>query len=734
MTGTASLRSLVTASVALLVVGGCRSASPSPPSAAAPRASDGMVTFTYAPPPAAPAITAIVVAGTFNEWSTAALPMQRQMDGSWQVTARVADGEHQYKFRINGVWPADMCDDRDWGDPQGGYRVDPDADRCAPDGQGGQNAVLSVGSDIEAHGLGFAHDPETAAYVSIADGTLSVRFRAHRGQVRSASVIADSVRIEMHRQLTYRHHEVWRAPLLEGTADYRFTLQTADGEREFGPYAVPVDLFRDVAWVGAAVGYQIFPERFWNGDPTNDAQTVATSSYHYKLPAHWGASQPPLFTAGWGGEVTDSHCCHQYFGGDLQGILDRLDHLVSLGVTLLYLNPIFLAGSAHGYDTFDFLEIAPNFGDERLLRRLLDEARARGVRVMWDFVPNHVGVGHWAFQHAVEHGEASPYWSWFRFHVPAAEIEVGNGRHYEAWWGLGSLPKLETRNPEVFAHLMHVTRRWTEFGFDGIRVDVPNEIVNRKEFFRAFREAAKAVNPEAYLVGEVWQRSPSWLEGDEFDALMNYAIGQAVLEPFALGEMSGAAAAQEMAQLYAEYPEASVAMQFNLISSHDTARLLTKLGGGALGAVPDEAALARHRLASAMLYALPGVPVTFQGDECAFLGAGEGPQEENRYPMQWDRCDAEMLDHYRQIAGLKRTIPALRTSVIRDIRGDDALLSFFRGEPGRDELLAVFSSSPDVHGFELPAGRWRDAATAAEFSGSVPIEARGWRYLVRAGR
>jgi cyclomaltodextrinase / maltogenic alpha-amylase / neopullulanase len=713
-------RSLVT----LLILCGpvaCRSTPAEPP--VEPQPEVGHV-FTYVAPPGAPALSSLSVRGSFNSWGQTA--MTRRADGAWRALIPLDAGTYEYKFFINGAWPPDMCDDRTWGDPQNDYWIDPDADGCVPDGHDGYNAVVIIGGGADP---AFSHAPDDPAHVSAAGGQLSIRFRVQRGQVQSATVTTSDDSFPMHLQLTDGVWEIWRAALPEGTTGYAFALQTAAGSEDHGPYAVPANLFRSVPWVGEAIGYQIFPERFWNGDPGNDQMALETDVVHYMDPRHW--SIQPVLMEQWGGDVLDFHCCHQYFGGDLQGILDRLDHLQALGVTLIYLNPIFTSGSAHGYDTYDHLEVAPNFGDEALLRQLLVAARARGMRLMWDFVPNHVGVGHWAFQHAVEHGEASPYWNWFRFRVPGNQVEVGHGGHYDGWWGFGSLPVLETRNPEVFEHLIEVTRHWTEFGFDGIRVDVPNEVLNRSEFFSAFRRAAKALNPEVYLVGEIWGRDASWLQGDQFDALMNYAIGEAVIERFAGGDLSGSAASREMAQLYAEYPEASAAMKFNLISSHDTGRLLTKVGGGPLGGTPGATALAHHRLASAVLYALPGMPVTFQGDECAFLGTGEGPREENRYPMQWDVCDGAMVAHYSQLAELKRSLDAFSSPVIRSSPSAGPLLAFYRGEPGAGEVLAIFNNAQTPQSVTLPEGVWVDAVTRQSLSGSVLLEPLGWRYLRR---
>jgi cyclomaltodextrinase / maltogenic alpha-amylase / neopullulanase len=677
--------------------------------------------FTYTAPAGAPTVTAISVRGAFNDWGE--LPMTRQADGSWLATVDLEDGTHPYKFFINDAWPEDMCHDLTWGHPGSDYWIDVAAAGCVEDGHGGRNALVIIGP---APGLSFSHNAANPADLSAAGGRLSVRFRVLQGRVHTASVSAGSETIPMHHQLTTGMQEVWRASLPESTSSYEFTVHTSDGAQTFGPYTVPGQLFTAVPWVGDAVGYQIFPERFWNGDPSNDSLALATDSWHFK---DVGGTMPYLTE--WDGAIGNSHCCHQYFGGDLQGIMDRLDHLEQLGVSFLYLNPIFTSGSAHGYDASDFLEVAPNFGDEDLLRALVGAAEARGMRIMWDFVPNHVGVGFWAFQDAVTKGDTSEYRSWFNFHVPMDSVVVGNGNHYDAWWGLGSLPRLETRNADVFDHLMEVTRYWTEFGLHGIRVDVPEEIRNRAEFFTAFRNTAKSIDPHVYLVAEVWHRDASWLQGDQFDALMNYAIGQGVIEGFARGQMTGAAAAQDMARLYADYPEASTAMQFNLISSHDTSRLLTLLGGGNMGATPSATALARQRLASAFLYALPGVPITFQGDECAFLGATAGGRDEHRYPIQWQSCDPDMLAHYARLASLRSELQALRSPVLRAHHGAGSILAFYRGEPGPGEVLVVLNSSVSIASLNLPAGTWSDAATGESVSGTVELDPHGWRYLAR---
>lgn len=704
----------------------CSESAP-PPFVAPPVAIDTTgIPFVFTPPAGGPTVGSVALAGTFNGWSTTATAMVRRPDGTWRAWVPLAEGLHEFKFHINGAWPADMCYDRTWGDPARQYRLVDTTTFCVDDGNGGQNAVRAVGT--AGSELAFAHSPTSPALLSEAGGLLSVRFRANTGRVRSATVRAGATAVPMHRQLVSRLQETWRGTLPSTTASYSIEVETATGTQSFGPYAVPGMRFRAVSWVGGGVGYQIFPDRFANGDPRNDSLALASEEFDMMPAAMRGA--PPVVTPQWDGPVTDRHCCHQYFGGDLQGVIGRLDYLQSLGVTLLYFNPIFLAGSTHGYDTWDYRQIDPALGDTTTLRALLVAAEARGMRIMWDFVPNHVGVGHPPFRDAATRGPVSPTWSWFTFKVPPAQVQIGNGTHYEAFWGFGSMPKLDTRVAAVREHLLGAVRQWTTFGLQGIRVDVPNELWNAPEFFREFRQAAKTLAPETYLVGEIWQRNASWLQGDQFDALMNYAIGQDVIERFVMGRVTAGAALSGMAQLYAEYPEASAAMQFNVISTHDNARLLTKMGGGELGATAPAEAHARQRLASAMLYALPGVPVTFQGDECAQLG-GTGGREENRYPVQWARCDATALAHYRLLGRLRRETPALQSSAIRLRAAEGTLLSWLRGEPGVGEVLTVFNGGATLATTALPPGQWTDLVTTAPETGTLTIPAVGWRWLRR---
>ena len=222
------------------------------------------------------------------------------------------------------------------------------------------------------------------------------------------------------------------------------------------------------------------------------------------------------------------------------------------------------------------MKISTKFGNEEDLGQLLDEAHKRGMRVILDLVPNHSGLGFGAFQDIIKNGKDSPYWDWYFVHI--WPFSPGDPQAYEAWWGVGSLPKLNTGNPQVKEYLFFkVIRHWLNFGADGWRVDVHNELVKAKEFFNEMRQLVKMEKPDAYLIAEIWQLDPSCVQGDQFDSLMNYALGRDILLNFAKGSVYGEGTLDSLSRYFDTYGENVTVMGFNLVSSHDTGRLLTDL-------------------------------------------------------------------------------------------------------------------------------------------------------------
>ena len=266
------------------------------------------------------------------------------------------------------------------------------------------------------------------------------------------------------------------------------------------PWMNPSDVIAPPDWVRGTVWYQIFPDRFCRG----------------------GSGRPGALP--WReGPVTNA----ERFGGDLAGITSKLPYLAGLGVNGLYLNPIFLAGSIHKYDTTDYTRVDPDFGTEADLEQLVRTAHEQGIRVMLDAVFNHCGPAFAPWRDVVVHGPASPYWDWFFVRQwPFDEGETRDGRYFSFAFH-GGMPKLNTNHPEVQEYFISLCESWVKrYDIDAIRFDVGNEIAH--SFLRRLRVRLKALKPSIYLLGEIWHDAPAWLEGDEYDAVMHYPLQSAI--------------------------------------------------------------------------------------------------------------------------------------------------------------------------------------------------------------
>jgi neopullulanase len=406
------------------------------------------------------------------------------------------------------------------------------------------------------------------------------------------------------------------------------------------------------AWVRDAVFYQIFPDRF------------ASSGRVPKPGALEPWDAPPTF--------------HGFKGGDLLGIVEHLDYLAELGVTAIYMTPIFQSASNHRYHTYDYFHVDPLLGGDDALRQLLDNAHGRGMRVVLDGVFNHTGRGFWPFHHIVENGGLSPYRDWFHLEpdvlegrrqvtpYPPQGVQGSAQLGYRAWWGLPALPKLNTDHPEVREFLLSVAEHWLRFGIDGWRLDVPREI-DDPAFWAAFRQRCRAVRADAYLVGEIWEIAPDWVGEDRFDALMDYPLAEAILGYVGgssldmavvqahqeyrrwLHPLDGSGFAARLVELLGVYDPDVVAVQLNLLGSHDAPRALTVLGG-------DRAAM---RMATLLQCMLPGAPSIYYGDEVGLTG-GNDPANRGAFPWDATRWDGELRDYVKAVVALRAAKPAVR--------------------------------------------------------------------------
>ena len=413
------------------------------------------------------------------------------------------------------------------------------------------------------------------------------------------------------------------------------------------PYVHETDVFQAPSWVKDTVWYQIFPERFANSDPQlNPSGTL-----------EWGSGEP-----------TPTN----FYGGDFQGVMDRLDYLQELGINGIYFTPIFKAHSNHKYDTIDYFEIDPQFGDKETFRLLVQECHKRGIKVMLDAVFNHSGFYFAPFQDVLEKQKESTYIDWF--HLWGFPIETEPRPNYETFAFVSTMPKLNTSNPEVREYLLKVAKYWVEeFDIDGWRLDVANEIDH--VFWRDFREVVKEVKPDAYILGEIWHDSLKWLQGDQFDAVMNYPFTDAVIEFFAKQTIDGSAFKNRMTEVQHQYPHNVNEVAFNLLGSHDTARILT---------LADEN-IDRVKLMLLFQLSYTGSPCIYYGDEIGMTG-GEDPG--CRKCMEWDssRQNQALFHFVKKLIHLRKNIPAFgNEATFRFERGENEVIVY--SKRGKEEML-----------------------------------------------
>ncbi|MDB5349413.1 MAG: glycosidase [Planctomycetota bacterium] len=433
-------------------------------------------------------------------------------------------------------------------------------------------------------------------------------------------------------------------------------------------------------WVRDAIFYQIFPDRFARSLSVPKPSGIDA----------WGAVPTP----------------HGYQGGDLVGVAEKLDYLGDLGVTAVYFTPVFQSASNHRYHTHDYLRVDPMLGGDKALRLLLDAAHARGMKVVLDGVFNHASRGFFPFHDILENGKNSAYLDWFTVKdFPLYAYDPDRTPNYGAWWGLPALPKFNVQTPAVRDYLFGVARHWIDFGIDGWRLDVANEI-DDDGFWREFRGRVREGNPEAYIVGEVWHESRRWLQGDMWDAVMNYRfthacisffIGRGVDESelkrtslFPAGEPSAGAFAKEIESLLGLYhPNVSFAM-LNLLDSHDMARFLTLAKG-------DRSAL---RLATTFQMTYPGAPSVYYGDE---IGLSGGHDPFNRAAFPWDTAawDMELLHEFQRLIALRKAFPALRRGSYRSLLAENDVHVHLR-QLGSESVIVALNVADTTRRIDVP--------------------------------
>lgn len=491
-------------------------------------------------------------------------------------------------------------------------------------------------------------------------------------------------------------------------------------------------------WLSGGIMYQIFPDRFYRSGTTK----YNVPQDHY-LHQRWGSQ--PEWRPNHQGEITNS----DYFGGDLEGIIQKLDYLQSLGITCIYLNPIFEAHSNHRYDTADYTKVDPLLGSKEDFKRLCKEANKRGIHIMLDGVFNHTGSDSIYFNRKGRYqtlgayqSQESPYYDWYQFYQWPEQ--------YACWWNFETLPNVNEANETYNAYINGtdgVIQTWLKAGADGWRLDVADELPDL--FLDDITKAAKQVKPTSMILGEVWEDASNkmaygqrrrYLLGKQLDSVMNYPFREAII-----GFLTGKNPAEMMELIMTvleHYPPGAIHLLMNHIGTHDTERILTVLGGEPLNGRDREwqsrtklsqeqrsRGLALLKLASLMQYTLPGIPCVYYGDEAGMEGYRD---PFNRGCFPWGHEDAELVNWYRSLGKIRHSCEVLKQGTLEPYYADDDCFVYVRSDEAVGQKLLVAVNRTAQRKQLCMVQEWETASALlgkAVWNGTLTLEPYGYALL-----
>lgn len=491
-------------------------------------------------------------------------------------------------------------------------------------------------------------------------------------------------------------------------------------------------------WLSGGIMYQIFPDRFYRSGTTK--YNVPQDRY---LHQRWGSQ--PEWRPNHQGEITNS----DYFGGDLEGIIQKLDYLQSLGITCIYLNPIFEAHSNHRYNTADYTKVDPLLGTKEDFKRLCKEANKRGMHIMLDGVFNHTGSDSIYFNRKGRYqtlgayqSQESPYYDWYQFYQWPEQ--------YACWWNFETLPNVNETNETYNAYINGtdgVIQTWLKAGADGWRLDVADELPDL--FLDDITKAAKQVKPTSMILGEVWEDASNkmaygqrrrYLLGKQLDSVMNYPFREAII-----GFLTGKNPAEMMELIMTvleHYPPSAIHLLMNHIGTHDTERILTVLGGEPLNGRDREwqsktklsqeqrsKGLALLKLASLMQYTLPGIPCVYYGDEAGMEGYRD---PFNRGCFPWGHEDAELVNWYRSLGKIRHSCEVLKQGTLEPYYADDDCFVYVRSDEAVGQKLLVAVNRTAQRKQLCMVQEWETASALlgkAVWNGTLTLEPYGYALL-----
>lgn len=634
-----------------------------------------------------------------------------------------------------------------------------------------QRYMMTMRPVFQPHAL---FSDETANYVEpmepIPGETVTIRFRAGLNNVDSVFLISGSRKLLMDYEKTEGRFDYYTVKVEMTEEIFRYYFEVCAGKiscfynkrgvsrdlQEYYSFAIAPG-FRTPDWAKGAVMYQIYTDRFYNGDPTND---VEDREYYY---IGDGSSR----VRDWY-KYPEFMGIREFYGGDLQGVLDKMDYLEDLGVEVIYFNPIFVSPSNHKYDIQDYDSVDPHLGkivndggeclapwdndnthatkyikrvtdpenlkaSNELLAHLVEEAHKRGMKVILDGVFNHCGsFNKWLDRERIYEKQPgyekgayvsadSPYRSFFKFNN---EHSWPYNPYYDGWWGHETLPKLNFENsPKLVEYIMNIGRKWVSppYNVDGWRLDVAADLGFSNEynhkFWKEFRKNVKEANPEAIILAEHYGEARSWLQGDEWDTVMNYDAFMEPLTWFLTGmekhsdEFRGDLLGNHesfmgaMSHHMSSFMAPSLQVSMNELSNHDHSRFLTRTNHrvgrvAQLGyrAAEEQVNVAVMREAVTVQMTWPGAPTLYYGDEAGLCGFTD-PDNRRTYP--WGRENKELIDFHREMIRIHKKYPVLSHGSLKFLYGEHNVIAYGRFDM-KERVIVAFHNGQGDKTFMLP--------------------------------
>ena len=696
------------------------------------------VEFNYRPDKI---VKEVYLVGSMNDWNQKADRMFETEKGVFAITLLLKADEYHYKFIEDGM----------------NWITDEKAASFVDDGFGGKNSVVIVDNNFEKvtiaendgifldYGISTSQNLETVNPLSPTE--IEFKTKAHSGDVQNVYLLKNDELIEMEKIAEDGSFDYFQKIInLENEDeefDYCFVYR--DGEKDFyllnGEFSNTknkakffryskenVQPFFTPDWVKDGIIYQIFTDRFYNGNPKinpdfsewyyegidlapSKGELLPKYTQYFHLVNDWydvsGLTKSPFHAANKDGYQPEYN---SFYGGDIEGVRQKLDYLENLGITIIYFNSLFQAKSNHKYDAVDYMKIDPHFGTEAEFKQFVKEAHNRGIRIILDCAFNHTGETFWAFQEGLKNGPENKYYDWYEWKKwpmpnPTETPNFTPSDYYECWWGFGEMPNLnydlnqpnpsensgkdiELVNPnwEVVNYVLNVAEFWlADMDLDGFRLDVPNEVPFW--FWKLFREKVKSVKPDAYLVGELWSNAVEWVNNDYFDSVMNYAyFKDPVMRFFNMRKCSAKTFDRDLKPGLLSYPTQATQVMMNLIDSHDTFRYLESCDGD----------ISRLKMAVLFQMTYVGTPHIWYGDEIGMMGAHD---PDCRRPFNWkyteDLEKINLQNFYRKLIQIRKNEIALRRGNFQTLLTDGMVYSYLRSYEN-DDIIVVLNNENET--------------------------------------